>query len=226
MKASSRSRERTKRPQGLKRPRLRRIRGKAVIVPTSRAKSSISTAKRASRSLSWTPKTARMITPSVIRCVCGRSANGIVERPARHLLAGEGDDQLAVALDSLAVEGRQQELALAHVRGVVEGEDRVRAERRLQHRRVRLAGVEDRGRAGEDLFDQVGPGDVDDAAEAGEADREEVAVAALVGGEEAERVAQVAQRLDQRRRVRSRWRGVTRDARGGALREGRLLHSM
>ena len=52
------------------------MKGKAVIAPTRRAKSSISTAKRASRSSSWTPKTARMITARVIRVVCGRIANG------------------------------------------------------------------------------------------------------------------------------------------------------
>src|SRR5207253_10371094 len=101
---------------------------------------------------------------------------------------------------------RQQQLALAQVRLVVEGEDAVGTERRLQHRRVRLAGVEDGGGAGEDLLDELGAGDVDDAAEEGEADGEDVAVAFAVADEETERVAHVAPGLDERRRSRARRR--------------------
>ena len=76
----------------------------------------------------------------------------LADRPALHLPQGDLAHQLAVALDPLAVEGRQQQLALLHVRRVVEGEDRVRAERRLQDRRVRLARVELLGGAGEDAL--------------------------------------------------------------------------
>ena len=129
-----------------------------MIRPTRRAKSSISPSKRASRSSSWTPKTARMITARVIRWVCGRIANGSPTGQLSISRAGHLDDQLAVALDPLAVEGRQQQLALAHVRAVVEGQDRVRPERRLEHGRVRLAGVEDGGVAGEERFDQAPAG--------------------------------------------------------------------
>ncbi len=46
------------------------------MTPTRWAKSSIRPSKRASRASSWTPKTARMITARVIRCVCGRIAKG------------------------------------------------------------------------------------------------------------------------------------------------------
>jgi hypothetical protein len=46
------------------------------MTPTRRAKSSISASNRSSRRSSWTPKTARMITARVIRCVWRRSANG------------------------------------------------------------------------------------------------------------------------------------------------------
>ena len=147
---------------------------------------------------------------------------GLADRPALHLLARHRHDQLAVALDPLAVEGRQQQLALAHVRLVVEGEDRVRTQRRLEHGRVGLAGVEDRGRAGEHGLDQVGPGDVDDPAEEGEADGEDVPMAALVVGEEAERVTGIANRLHKRGRARAGGQGA---APGGARAgKGRLLH--
>jgi hypothetical protein len=126
----------------------------------------------------------------------------LADRPALHLPPRRLDDQRAVALDPLAVEGRQQQLALAHVRLVVEGEDAVRPRRRLQHRRVRLAGVEDRRRASEDLFHQIGPGDVDDPPEEGEVDAEDVPVAALLLREEPEWVAQVAGGLDEGGRAR------------------------
>ncbi len=152
----------------------------------------------------------------------GAHRERLADRPALHLLAGHLDDQLAVALDPLAVEGRQQQLALADVGRVVEGEDRVRPQRRLEHGGIGLAGVEGGGRAGEERFDQVGAGDVDDLAEVGEADREDVALAALVGGEEAERVTGVFDRLQEGGRARS-W-GERVAARGVGAGEGRLLH--
>ncbi len=138
----------------------------------------------------------------------GAQRERLADRPALHLPPGHLDDQLAVALDPLAVEGRQQQLALAHVRLVVEGEDRVRPQRRLQHRRVRLAGVEDRRRAGEDLFDEVRAGDVDDPAEEGEADAEDVPEAPLPRSQEPEWVTGVADRLGD----------------GGSARSGRQVH--
>ena len=76
MNSSSAARERRKRGHGLPGPRLRRSIGKEVMTPTRRAKSSIRRPKRVSRSSSWTPKTARMITARVIRWVWGRIANG------------------------------------------------------------------------------------------------------------------------------------------------------
>ena len=155
MNSSSASRARRNLPQGLSRPRLRRSIGKAMTALTRRLKVSISRPKRSRRSSSWTPKTARMITARVIRWVWGRRAKGLADRPALHLRQGDLAHQLPVGLDPLAVEGRQQQLALAHVRLVVEGEDRVRADGRLEDGRVRLAGVHLGGRAGEDLFDQL-----------------------------------------------------------------------
>ena len=90
-------------------------------------------------------------------------------------------------------------------------------ERRLEHRRVRLAGVELRRVAGEDLLDERRVGDVDDAAEVREPDAEDVAVAALEPDEEAERVARVAQALDDSRQPRAGREGVAgRDAAAGS----------
>ena len=86
-----------------------------------------------------------MITSSVIACMRGASANG---RPtgqrsiSRSVAVG---DHLRVALDRLAVEGRQQQLALAHVARADRGQHRVRADdrpqRRLAGQRRRLLGL-------------------------------------------------------------------------------------
>ena len=86
-----------------------------------------------------------MITSSVIACIRGASANGRAERPAVDLALGGVGDHLRVALDRLAVEGRQQQLALAHVARAERGEDRVgaddRPQRRLAGQRGRLLGL-------------------------------------------------------------------------------------
>ena len=66
-----------------------------------------------------TPKTARRITSSVIRRVCGVQAHRPPERPAGHVARGRLDDHLLVLAHALAVERRQQQLALAHVLGPV-----------------------------------------------------------------------------------------------------------
>ncbi len=102
---------------------------------------------------------------------------GLADRPAGHLALGGLGHHLHVAADALAVEGRQQELPLAHVAVLVECEQRVVAQRVAERERVRLAGVEGRRVAGEDLLDERGLRHVDDAAEDREARREDVAVA-------------------------------------------------
>jgi len=147
---------------------------------------------------------------------------GLTDRPALHLAQGDLADQLAVSLHSLAVKGRQQQLALAHVGLVVERQHRVRPQRHLQHRCVRLTGVELVGAAGEDRFDQFRVGHVDDLAEVGEGESEDVAEAAPVGSEEAEGVACVAQGRDRRGRFRAGRKG--RDAGHLQLVNRRLLH--
>ena len=68
--------------------------------------------------------------------------------------------QLAVALHPLAVERRQQQLALGHVRLLVEQQHRVRAEHRPEDP-VGLAGVQEPRVAGEDLLDVLGVGEQD-----------------------------------------------------------------
>ena len=102
----------------------------------------------------------------------------LAERPARHLALGGLGHHLHVAAHALAVEGREQQLALAHVALLVEREQRVLAERVAERERVGLAGVEDRGVAGEDALHLGRVGHVDHAPEDREARGEDVPVAA------------------------------------------------
>ena len=81
----------------------------------------------------------------------------LAARPALDLLAGDLGHQLAVALHPLAVERGQQQLALFHVRALVEQQQRVLAEHRQQDP-VGLAGVEHARVAGEHLLDVLGIG--------------------------------------------------------------------
>ena len=91
-----------------------------------------------------------MMTSSVIACVCSRSAKG---SPAGHVATARSVASrmiVAVALDALAMEGGQHELALAQVLVAVEQQQRVRAERRAQDL-VGLAGVGAPRARGEDV---------------------------------------------------------------------------
>ena len=65
---------------------------------------------------------------------------GLARGPRRDRALGRLAHDLAVAVDALAVEGGQHQLALAHVLVAVEQQQRVRPERRAQDL-VRLAGV-------------------------------------------------------------------------------------
>ena len=113
---------------------------------------------------------------------------GLARGPAVDLALGGLRDELAVGGHALAVERRQEQLALAHVRGAVEQQDR----RRAEHRRHRLAQLADRelvGAGGEHDLDRGRVGEEDDVAEAAlaeacQAQREGVAVAAVAGLEE------------------------------------------
>ena len=108
--------------------------------------------------------------------------------PALDLACGDLGHRLPVALHPLAVEGRQQQATLAHVRLLVEDEDRVAAEDRGEDL-VSLAGVEDARVAGEDLLDRLGVGEHHPGALVGDLQREHVAVAVLAGEQHPPRLA-------------------------------------
>ena len=82
------------------------------------------------------------MTSSVTACIRGSSSKRLAARPALDLALGHLAHELAVALHPLAVERRQHQLALAHVRALVEQQHRVVADQRQQDH-VALAGVED-----------------------------------------------------------------------------------
>ena len=142
MNSSSASRERRKRGQGLPGPRLRRSAGKVVIRPTRLLKSSIRTLEAGQALLVVDAEDGAHDHRQGDPLRVGAQRERLADRPGLHLLAGRLADQLAVAADPLAVEGRQEQLALLHVGRVVEGQHRVGPERRLEHGRVGLAGVE------------------------------------------------------------------------------------
>ena len=81
-----------------------------------------------------------------------------VARDRRDLLRGHLLHQPGEALHPLAVEGGEHQLALLHVGVLVEQQHRVAADDRFQHP-CALAGVQDVGRRGEDLFHLVGVGE-------------------------------------------------------------------
>ena len=118
------------------------------------------------------------------------------DRPALDLARGDLGHRLAVGLHPLAVEGRQQQLALAHVGLLVEDEDRVLAEDRREDL-VALAGVEDARVAGEDLLDRLGVGEHHPGPLVGDLQREHVAVAGLAGEQHPPRLPRPDRRLDR-----------------------------
>jgi hypothetical protein len=79
------------------------------------------------------PKMPAMITSRVILHAGGERERR-ADRPAVDLARGGVGDHLCVLLDRLAVEGRQQQFALAHVARADRGQDRVRADDRPQRR--------------------------------------------------------------------------------------------
>ena len=91
----------------------------------------------------------------------------LAHRPARDLLLRDLAHHVAVALHALTVEGREHQLALAHVLAAVEQQHGVAAHQRLQRCRVRLAGVEGVRIAREDLLDHGRVGDEHDRADRG-----------------------------------------------------------
>ena len=151
---------RWKRAHGLQGPKLCRMNGSHITTPLASVSWGSVARKRARRSSPRTPNTARRITSSVIDCMRGRSAKGRAERPALDLALRDVGDQLTVAAHPLAVERRQQQLALAHVVVLVERQQRELPERRLEHAPVGLARVDRARVAREDLLDGLRLGEV------------------------------------------------------------------
>ena len=87
----------------------------------------------------------------------GMERDRALGRPGLDLGLGDRGDDAAQRLHPLAVEGRQQQLPLAHVTALVEQQDRVGADDRQQDRAA-LARVEHLRRGGEDRLDVLGPG--------------------------------------------------------------------
>ena len=63
----------------------------------------------------------------------GAELDRLSARPARNLPAGHLRDQVAETLHPFAVEGGEHQLALLHVRGFIEQDDRVRADDGFEH---------------------------------------------------------------------------------------------
>ena len=120
-----------------------------------------------------------------------RHSNRGPDGPPLDALLGLLANDLFVAPDGVAMEGRQQTLASGHVLVLVEYEHAAGAEDRLEEAPVAVPGMEDLGRAGEDFLDQCRVGDRDNPAKGHDLHREHVAIAALgpasVGHEPLER---------------------------------------
>ena len=120
----------------------------------------------------------------------------LADRPPGDFLVGRPDHGLAMALDALAVERRQEELALAQVLRAVEHEQGVTAEHATEQA-VDVAHVHVLGRALEDLLDRGRVGQEHDVRARTEANAEGVAVAPAAAGHESLGVEDPLQRLDE-----------------------------
>ena len=114
------------------------------------------------------------MTSSVRRCSSLQARvqrDRLAQRPGGDLALGQLGHQPREALHPLAVEGRQQQLALAQVRALVEQDHRVRADHRFEDARA-LARMQHLRRRREDLLDLLGIGDDHERRLAEQADRE------------------------------------------------------
>ena len=116
--------------------------------------------------------------------------------PAGDLALGDVGDQVAEPLHPLAVEGRQQQLALLHVRIAVEQDHRVLADERLEHAGA-LAGMEDVGRRRVDRLHVLGDRGDHERRREREPHREPLAVAVAKLLEVGQRALPEADRLDR-----------------------------
>jgi hypothetical protein len=165
-----------------------------------------------------------MITSSVIACIRGASANGL-PTAQRSISRWSGDvDHLHVTLDRLAVEGGQEELALAHVARADRGQDRVgpdnRPQRRLAGERGCLLGL-----GGEERAHVVGVArDHSDVPAADRAAEPEDLPDLAPGAEDELDLAQAeAQRLQPGRQRQRSWEHDLGVRARGAGRRGRRL---
>ena len=127
----------------------------------------------------------------------------LIQGPGRNLALGQLGHQARQALHLLAVERRQQQLALLEMRALVEQDDRVGTDHWFQDVRA-LAGVQDVGGSLEEGLDLVGIGQQHERRLAHEADREASAVARPATLQEGGRPAPPADRLQHGRHPRAR----------------------
>ena len=133
----------------------------------------------------------------------GVQLDRLVARQGGHLALGDLLHQAGELGHLLAVEGRQHQLLLAHVRVAVEQEDGVAADDRLEHARA-LAGVQHVGRGGEHLLHLVGLREHHEVRGERQADREALAVLRPALLEEGDRAVPEPDPLDEGRVRRSR----------------------
>ena len=198
MNSSSAARARTKRAQGLKRPRSRRSSGKAVTALTRRAELVDQRAKRSRRSLVVDSEDGAHDHRQGDPLGVGAQRERLADRPALHLAQGDLADQLAVAARS----ARRGTAAAAVCAGACAGSSSsVSTEFGPSAGSSTVAFASPAwncsGEPVKSRFDQRRVGDVDEPPEERERDAEDVAVAALEADQEAERIARVAQRLER-----------------------------
>jgi hypothetical protein len=87
--------------------------------------------------------------------------HGLVPRPGGELALGELGHQPGEALHPLAVESREHQPSLLEMRTLVQEEDRIGAQDRLEDPRA-LAGMKHVGRSAEQLLDLGGVGQGDE----------------------------------------------------------------
>ena len=132
-------------------------------------------------------------------------------RPGGDLAGRRGFDRASQPAHRLAVEGREQQLALLHVRGLVEQDHRVGADDRLEHPRAG-AGMEHVGGRGEHLPDLVRVAQHHERRRERQAEREPPAVPRPAALEERQRPRPEADALQEGGQRGTRWEiGAHRD---------------
>ena len=123
-------------------------------------------------------------------------------RPALDLALGQLEHQLCEVLHALAVEGRQQQLALLQVGGLVEQDHRVAPHERFEDARA-LPRMEHLWRGHQHFLDLIRIGENHEGGLAQQAHRVALAVAGAVAVQEGGRARPRAERLQRRGHPRS-----------------------